>query len=220
MLDKLSDYHFYLLPSLLRAENGIDLENKLFSEFKKFSEKLLRERKSEWETLFNMQHYYIPTRLLDWSETFGIALFFAAYYNYIRDIDVSAAIYLLNPTKLNMLSHRNNICRIPEEESKFPYREIYINHTPFAATSPIAIEPNFINDRMLAQRGVFTVYDDSKNAIEDEYPDVVKKVELPKKAIQSALEFLDMANINAYTVYPDLSGVADFLNKSVGLIYK
>jgi hypothetical protein len=72
---------FYLLASLLRYENGIDKEKLLFTNFKKFSDRILKRRDSEWETLFEMQHYGVPTRLLDWSETFGIALFFAATYN-------------------------------------------------------------------------------------------------------------------------------------------
>jgi hypothetical protein len=203
-----------LLPSLLRYTNGIEKERYLYKGFKKFSDRILPKRDSEWETLFTMQHYGIPTRLLDWSETFGIALFFAAYYNSMEMQQFDAAIYLLNPLKLNDISGIKKIYRIPDEEKEFSYTDIYWENKPFAPSSPIAIEPIFINERMLAQRGVFTVYGNSIEPIEKAHPDVVKKVRLPKAAVPAALDFLQLANINAYTVYPDLSGIADFLNKS------
>jgi hypothetical protein len=74
---------FYLLANLLRYKNGLEKERYLFNSFQKFADRILQRRDSEWETLFEMQHYGVPTRLLDWSETFGIALFFAAHFNQI-----------------------------------------------------------------------------------------------------------------------------------------
>ena len=70
---------------------------------------------------------------------------------------------------------------------------------------------------MSAQRGVFTVYDNSTEPIEDRFPDVVRKIVLPTELIPAAVEFLDLSNINEFTVYPDLGGIADFLRNSSGL---
>ena len=56
----------YLLASLLRYENGLEKEKELFTNFRKFSDRILKRHESEWETLFEMQHYGVPTRLLDW----------------------------------------------------------------------------------------------------------------------------------------------------------
>lgn len=213
-----SNFNHNLIPSLLRYSNGIEKEKYLFNSFKKFSDRILPKRESEWETLFNMQHNGIPTRLLDWSETFGIALFFAAYYNSMSSENIDAAVYLINPLKLNNILKIDKIYRIPDEEAEFSYTGIYLDHKPFAASSPVAIEPIFINGRMLAQRGMFTVYNDIKEPIEVLYPTIVKKIRLPKDIIPLALDFLDLANINAYTVYPDLPGIADFLRRSSKLV--
>ncbi len=209
---------YYLLPSLLRYKNGLDKEQYLFNSFRKFAEKIFQRRECEWETLFDMQHYWIPTRLLDWSETFGIALYFAAFYNHLNNVNNDAAIYLLNPLRLNMVSCISKIYNIPSDEKDFSYTDIYWNKKPFSPNAPIAIEPIFINNRMSAQRGVFTVHNDSIEPIEDKYPDAIKKVILPKELIPAALEFLDLSNINQYTVYPDMSGIADFLKNSSNLI--
>ncbi len=209
---------FYLLPSLLRFKNGLEKEKYLFTSFRKFSDRLLKRRDSEWETLFDMQHYGVPTRLLDWTESFGISLFFAAYYNNYYAKEEDAAIYLLNPIELNSISGVKEIYRLPDQEKEFHYTNIYWDKKPFSAKAPIAVEPIFINDRMLAQRGVFTIHDDSIVPIEDKYPDAIKKVRLGRNIMPAAVEFLELANINHYSVYPDFAGIAGHLSRASGLI--
>lgn len=208
---------FYLLATLLRYKNGLDREKHLFTSFKKFSDRILKRRDSEWETLFEMQHYGVPTRLLDWSETFGIALFFAANYNQSHHPDQDAAIYLLDPIALNRISGIHQIYRVPQDEEKFGYTRTYWEHTPFAATAPIAIEPIFINDRMLAQRGVFTVHHDKIDPIEETFPKAIKKVLLPNAVIPAAMEFLELSNLNIFSVFPDLAGLSGYLASTSGL---
>lgn len=210
----------YLLASLLRYENGLDKEKYLFDSFQKFSDRIFKRRTSEWETLFEMQHYGVPTRLLDWTESFGVALFFAAYYNKRHHPDNDAAIYLLSPHRLNEYSGINRIYRIPEDENSFPYKGIYWNKTPFAANAPIAIEPIFINDRMLAQRGMFTVHHNGIKPIESKFPRAIKKVVIPNAVIDAALDFLALTNINEYSVFPDLAGIAGYLTKESNLILR
>jgi hypothetical protein len=208
---------FYLLASLLRYKNGLDREQVLFTNFKKFSDRILKRRNSEWETLFEMQHFGVPTRLLDWSETFGVALFFAATYNQSHHPDQDAAVYLLDPQALNRISGMSQVFRVPEDEAKFSYTRIYWEHTPFAATAPIAIEPIFLNDRMLAQRGMFTVHHDKIAPIEDAFPRAIKKVIMPNAAIPAALEFLALSNLNMFSVFPDLAGLSGYLTSTAGL---
>ena len=208
---------FYLLASLLRFRNGLEKEQHLYTSFQKFADRILKRRDSEWETLFEMQHYGVPTRLLDWSETFGIALFFAAHYNQIYGPEKDAAIYLLDPLALNRLSRISEIYRVPKDEDRFSYTAIYWRRSPFAASAPIAIEPIFINDRMLAQRGMFTVHHDSIDPLEKKFPEAIKRVLLPATVVPAALEFLDLSNINMYSVFPDLAGIAGYLTGSSGL---
>lgn len=215
-----ADANHYLLASLLRYENGLEKEKYLFNSFQKFSDRIFKRRASEWETLFEMQHYGIPTRLLDWTESFGVALFFAVYYNQQWNPEKDAAIYLLSPHRLNKYSGINRIYRIPEEETNFPYKGIYWNQTPFAANAPIAIEPIFINDRMLAQRGMFTVHHDDIDPIEERFPDAIKNVTIPNAVLGAAMDFLALTNINEYSVFPDLAGIAGYLRKESGLKFR
>jgi len=48
-----------------------------------------------------MQHYELPTRLLDWTESILIALYFAVIYD---DPDCDGAIWALNPARINEVS--------------------------------------------------------------------------------------------------------------------
>jgi len=215
-----SNFKYYLLPSLLRFENGIDKEQKLFHTFRRFSDRVFKYRESDWETLFDMQHYGIPTRLLDWTESFGIAMYFAIYYNNLAKSTEDAAIYLLDPLKLNEVSGKTDILKLPRQENEFSYTGIYWNNNPFKATAPIAIEPIFKNDHIIAQRGTFTVHDNDIKPSEDKFPLAIKKVKLEKEAIKAGVEFLELANLNEYSVFPDLAGIAQHLNNTSGLIYR
>jgi hypothetical protein len=199
-----------LLPSLLRHKNGLKKEQEMFHTFQRFAERIFQASSSEWKTLFDMQHYHIPTRLLDWSETFGVALYFAVNSN---DGINDSAIYLLDPLKLNNECGKNKIFRLPFDEDEYRYSSIYWSYRPFKATSPIAVEPVFQNDRINAQRGTFTVHHDNTEPIEEQFPRVVKKVVIDKEAVLSAKEFLKLANINEFSVYPDIGGIAGFIKK-------
>lgn len=121
----------YLLPTLLRYKNGLEKEKVLFHKFRVFADKVFKTKESEWETLFDMQHYGIPTRLLNWTESFGIALYFTSYYNNLKGSSEDASLYLLNPLELNKISGKTSILRIPREESDFSYTSIYWNNKPF-----------------------------------------------------------------------------------------
>jgi hypothetical protein len=207
---------YVLLPSLLRFRNGLDKEKFLFEKFRQLSLKVFPRRTDDWETLFDMQHYGIPTRLLDWTDTLGIAVFFAATYNaqFYRGSD--AAIFLLDPIALNGYSRIGRVPLIPDDKD-LNYRDIYWAKKPFAPNFPIACEPVFLNDRILAQKGKFTIHGDDTTAVEVLCDKAVKRIVLTGKSIPEALEFLEIANINEYTVFPDMSGIADYVRRSAGL---
>ena len=69
---------------------------------------------NSFNALVNMQHYGVPTNLLDWSENAYVALFFAVTKNPINsshkkgdseksELQKDAAVYILNPEKMNIV---------------------------------------------------------------------------------------------------------------------
>lgn len=201
-----------LIPSLSRYLNGLDREEQIFETYRKFAQKLQPEHKNEWELLIDMQHYFVPTRLLDWSESLGIALFFAVMNHKAGE---DAGLFLLNPVALNAESRINGIPCMPDDSMSLSYVDSYIRKRPYPAPHPIAIKSNFINERVMAQRGMFTVHNDANIGIEEGYPSVVKKYIITEQAMPEIKEFLDMANINISTVFPDSYGVANYIKDSL-----
>jgi hypothetical protein len=48
-------------------------------------------------------------------------------------------------------------------------------------------------------------------------PEAVRKIKLPASAKQEAQEFLDVAGISPFSVFPDVVGLAPFIKNLVGL---
>src|SRR3546814_12618621 len=104
-----------------------------------------------------MQHYGIPTRLLDWTESPLTGLYFALE----RDIDKDGALWVLLPCELNQ---KNNYR--PDYEFEIPsFEDSHLtNYVPSTIASeskskllPMAAIAPRNSPRMQAQQGVFTI---------------------------------------------------------------
>jgi FRG domain len=206
------DESFKLRPSLLRRSNGVALEKELFTRYKMLASLVQQHRDNDWELLFDMQHYRIPTRLLDWTEVLGIAVFFALLGNQATN----AAVYLLDPMALNELSRgKKNIPLVTEED--FDYKRLYWDKIPVPPVHPIAIQASAQNNRILAQRGKFTVHGTDERPLEEQFPKLVHKVVLGDRVKEGAREYLHISGINEFSVFPDIVGLAPFLEAIVGI---
>ncbi|MBL0341255.1 MAG: FRG domain-containing protein [Bacteroidetes bacterium] len=102
---------YELIPSLFRngdrLKNHVEveyLENNLYYDFCAYGDGII-QNKGEWDVLFNMQHHGIPTRLLDWSQSFGVALYFSIACS--KDIQ-DPCIWILDPYYLNDLEKKKS----------------------------------------------------------------------------------------------------------------
>lgn len=201
----MSSSNYTLLPSLLRASKGIEKEQSLFNEYQRSAARLTTPRTNDWELLFDMQHYGIPTRLLDWTDVLGVAIAFALYDS--RDDEHDSSIHLLDPVALNKESGLSEVKR-PTNDPNFDYKSIYWLNLPFKANKPIAIDGPFQNNRMVAQQGAFTVHGSESLFFENSGLDCLRKIVLTASAKAGAREFLEHSNLNAYSIYPDIVGMA------------
>jgi len=204
-----SDSH-ELVPSLIRIQNGLEKESLLFHKYIQVASRVLEPRANDWEYLFDMQHHYLPTRLLDWTEVLGVALYFALLSNPSE----RPAIYILDPIKLNVLSQREGVFG---DYASLHYRDLYWHNNPVKPMLPIAVEPPYQNQRIHGQRGKFTIHGNDPRALNVIAPACVKKVIIDREAREGAKEFLKLSGIDEFSVFPDIVGMVPFLKRIVGL---
>ena len=200
--------NYKLTPSLLRNPQWLQKEKVLFHEYERSANQILDEQSSDWNLLINMQHYGIPTRLLDWTDILGVALAFALYDS--LDDDEDSVVYVLDPIKLNSESGLREIKRVPNDR-KFDYKACYWEGRPFKPAYPIAIDTPFKNNRIAAQKGSFTIHGANHAAIEDQAPASTRRILIPSAIKPAAREFLDYADLNPFSIYPDIVGMAQHI---------
>ena len=151
-----------------------------------------------------MQHYGLPTRLLDWSKSALIAAFFIA--NYPKRDNEPGALWVLQPELLNEAEGWAKLIRVPPETD-----ELY--QAPFGDVKEVdRIYADQIPEqdlRMLVQLGVHTVHG-SNRAIEahkDQDKFLMKWV-VPAVAKSRIRGELGLLGIRTSTVFPDLEHLA------------
>lgn len=209
-----------LLPTLLvtkehhsMTESKIkNIEHLLYFDFVTNAGQLLKPNMTDWEILFLMRHHGVPTRILDWTENFGTALYFA-----LNGDGNTPTIWMFNPYELNKISYKHEAIPNPMRDLEFSYNECYIENEKKGFENPIAIIPPRVGDRIFAQKGLFTIHGSNLNALNknSEIKKCFKKFVIPKTAINDAKIFLKLAGINHYSIYPDLDGLSKHLVDSL-----
>src|SRR5438552_2663311 len=93
-----------LVPTLGRHPYKLEQEPILIKAFKQNAIQFVDQRpQSEWEWLFLARHHTVPTRLLDWTESPLIGLYFATHSleNIEKNDKKDGCLWILFPTKLN-----------------------------------------------------------------------------------------------------------------------
>lgn len=167
-----------------------------------------REDWAEWLSL--MRHMGLPTRLLDWSESALIALYFAVYTRPETD----PGIWMLHPLELNRLSIGDPVIPPPSHKDYAERIALAFQDGP-AGDLPIAIYPSHVHERLRVQKASFTIHGKDKRSFEDLFLDTplvehgyLKKYVFPHQAVDGILHDLRMLGITHTTIFPDLDGLA------------
>lgn len=211
-----------LTPSVFR-KNGDKMmsESTIFNYLPTINNEL-RGLPNPFDRLSHMQHYDIPTRLLDWTDNILVALYFAVAYDAPRERK-NSKLFALNARALNhvcsfrqapqnihvhdsfgtslrtLLVHSENVeewySKLENDFKHFDWNHSELNREFYKlfgfnktrkdfnseekaqiVSTPIAVRPNTINNRLLFQNGLFTLHG---GKVEDKV-DTDKSTPIPK----------------------------------------
>lgn len=158
----------------------------------------------DWEWYFLMQHYGLPTRLLDWTTASLVALYFALREN---DGQNDAAVWVLDPWQLNEKAIGRAELVLTSESVCGPYLPPLFSKKSKIPPKPLAIVPAYNSQRITVQRGAFTVHGADSRGLEDIFRGRLLRITIPAAATIIMKRKLRLAGIGEFTVFPDLDGL-------------
>jgi hypothetical protein len=222
---------FNLEPNITRRGRNPLMEIIYLSKFKSYAIPFVQELPSfpipngpaaYWHWLFMMQHYGVPTRLLDWSRDALTALFFALDGQGPDDIGQDAAVWILNPVKLNEAFSFHSFVKpgyIPNVDERIVNLYFGPNAEVLADKKPAAVIGPLNNPHIVAQRGVFTVFPHVREItplnLFPDASDYLLEICVSAKSIPLISTQLRHYGITRFTLYPDITEVARQINLEV-----
>lgn len=227
------DAKWSITPSIYRKDyiddQGVDTEE---TEVLRYTRQrgfpFIKEKLDAFDEIFLAQHYGFPTRLIDWTESPLLGLFFALD-GWSGDGDI--AMYVLDPSLWNE--------QVLYERQKMNYKRILPLTDDFVEklkpgnasgghNLPLCIHATRNNDRIVAQRGEFTLFGTSRLSLEEEYKKInspegekaflcaLKKLVIKKNSVENFRKSLDNFGITESSIYPSLDSIAKEIKRIRG----
>lgn len=214
------DAAWRLEPNIKR-HGGAEAERALFKRFKQNAlSQVPVKPTTEWEWLFIMQHFGLPTRLLDWTESALIGLYFALDGESGTNADAPAALWAMDPIGLNQASkwtglHQADIPGFDDDEDLSPYLPSQVTRGGFNL-EPVAAIASRNNARIQVQQGVFTIHHKSLDPLDDGARlGHIWRYIVPAAVISELRKDLEMLNLTRLSLFPELQNVANYARDQI-----
>ncbi len=238
-----ADTEYTALPTIFRVNRNdsqnlryVEKEQELFHDIIMRCPEEFVSCSSAFDHLVKMQHYGLPTRLLDITNNPLVALYFACCTlagkgnigkdgevliysipnNEIKFYNSDTVSVVSNLSKMgadfnfeNVNHHKSYIHAIREEKPYFA-DEIKDEHLH----SVICVKPKLDNRRIVKQSGAFLLFgkgvrkNDPTRIPENYHSESIKKIEIPKSAKETILRELKNVAISESTLFPEIDYVA------------
>jgi hypothetical protein len=192
-----SEFYKHGGRSILRFDEK--QERELLHRFRRYAYSITKRHVEEWEALFIARHHNLPVRLLDWTSNPLVALYNAVKCEAKPSQDGAIWVFKRN-----------------EDDSRDldVFEQIKKGCSPFCVKGIRIIYPAYVDPRMVAQSGCFTIQEDPWKSLElckDTKPNdirVLRKWLVPSGKRCRLLEDLQRMSIDSRSLYPDLDGLA------------
>ena len=220
---------YHLIPKIMRdnksAEEVFDREKRLMTRFRQRSMAYWPAGypQNDWEHLFAMQHYGMPTRLLDWSENLFVASHFALESTPTHSHEGACipVVWCVDPIAWNrsapMLKEYGDAIHVltTVDDEIEAYRPL---STKRRCRSPVAIFGAHNSGRIVAQRGTFMAWGCEPLPLEsfiEEHGANVWRIEITGKREQLASELRHLG-FTETMVFPELTSLSLELSRTEG----
>ena len=211
----ISDGRYKLKPSLLRYDRRhLDAEVNMYAEFWTMIEGV--DVDDSWQRLSYMQHYGVPTRLLDWSTDLNTALYFALGHTE-NNRTGDPYIWVLNPYKLNHLYAGEYVIYDNVDKVDFDYYDSALKwrkERSFPNKTPLAMKPMWSNARIRLQSGCFTFHGEEEPLESLVETRVAIRVQIPHDAVYLMRKKIMDEGVNALKMFGGVEGLATFVRRS------
>jgi len=194
-------------------------ERQMAQDFRVESAGLRKGNEESDELYFLMQHYRMPTRLLDWTMNPLVGLYFALKSNE-SDEKQSGALYLMDAFRLaecqptSVAAKQKGIATSRNPRFKAALRPIFYWSDPKVhfPNYIMAVRPDHFDKRISQQRSCFTFHGPPARDLTTKENDSLRKFLIPrgtaKKRIRRELSLL---GINDFSVFHDLENLSSSL---------
>lgn len=219
----------------LNTPLAVEAERYLLATFQRrvhhyISDPPAKEDDLEWLAL--LQHHGAPTRLLDWTKSQYVALFFALHE--LREEGGNCALWAID-----LQWCKNQAMRViqriepgrtrpipaldPDESLGMPetFRAVFFTEPPLQFVAPL--QPFRMNERLTIQQGLFLCPGDLRMSFEsnllaflkDDFANHVHKIVIPNQLREEVLAMLNKMNINRASLFPGIDGFEQSLITNV-----
>lgn len=223
----------YWLFKSKKEKQVINIAEDIREEFRRRGEYLFSQshQKLEDGELYElMQHYAVPTRLLDWTEGALIALYFGvrtSVFGRNRSFKTPPApgVWMLNPSWLNDKTIRTPLPTYLTEAAMTNYPDTDGKARNYLVEKnlpqyPMAVYPYYLDPKMRTQKSVFTIHGKIRNGFhklcQSDPQAQICRIKINPGKIVAISEELRLTGITESTIFPDLKGLANEIRNEKG----